>query len=191
MNDIMEMPSGKWINKINGEVIEVRDTFIEGDNMLLSTNKGMISMDEFSRYYIQVSDDIYDLKGTVIDNKPATLSDYSIENNTKLNNISTIIPEIKEIDEISSSENSSNNLSNNNSTNNYENLIKKIFDKKPIQPKVSLNFDCDNLPIDELKMLINVFDVPIINISDYFMDNFVDFNSIKEQMKIYIEDKIK
>lgn len=201
MNDVenLEIPKGKWINKLNGDTIEVRDTIIDGDNMLLQTNKGLIDVNEFARYYIQVSDDIYDMNGKVIDNKPVTSSDYNIVNNTVIQErptyntvIETTIPSVTNNEpKILSNENLSNENSSNISENSYEALVNKIFDKKPINPKVSLNLECDNLPIDELKMLVNVFDVPTIYISDYFMANFVDFNSIKEQVKTYIEDKIK
>ena len=60
------MVSGTWMNKLTGEVVNVRDSIIDGDNMLIITDKGHISMNEFSNNYIQASDTIYDKDGNAI-----------------------------------------------------------------------------------------------------------------------------
>lgn len=60
--------SGKWMNRNNGQVIHVKDSVIDGDNMIIVTNMGTIDMNTFSNDYIQVSDDVYDTSGKVIDN---------------------------------------------------------------------------------------------------------------------------
>lgn len=60
--------SGKWMNRNNGQVIHVKDSVIDGDNMIIVTNMGTIDMNTFSNDYIQVSDDVYDASGKVIDN---------------------------------------------------------------------------------------------------------------------------
>jgi len=59
--------TGNWMNKNNGQVIFVKDSVIDGDNMLIITNRGTIDMNTFSNDYIQVSEDVYDNHGNVID----------------------------------------------------------------------------------------------------------------------------
>lgn len=58
--------TGNWMNKNNGQVIFVKDSVIDGDNMLIITNRGTIDMNTFSNDYIQVSEDVYDNNGNVI-----------------------------------------------------------------------------------------------------------------------------
>lgn len=61
--------TGNWMNKNNGQVIFVKDSVIDGDNMLIITNRGTIDMNTFSNDYIQVSEDVYDNNGNVIDKR--------------------------------------------------------------------------------------------------------------------------
>ena len=57
MDEMMQI-QGDWINKNTGQKIHVKNSVIDGDQMIIITNLGQLSMDEFSRNYIQVSDDI-------------------------------------------------------------------------------------------------------------------------------------
>lgn len=61
-----DLPQGEFIDTRNGEKIVVRDNVIDGDNMMLITSKGQLSLDDFSKYYIQVSNDVYDENGRKI-----------------------------------------------------------------------------------------------------------------------------
>ena len=65
MNDMMQI-QGEWMNKNTGQKIQVRNSIIDGDQMIIITNMGQISMEEFSRNYIQASDEVYDDEGNVI-----------------------------------------------------------------------------------------------------------------------------
>lgn len=57
---------GEWINGRTGERVIVRNSIIDGDNMILITNKGNISMADFSRNYVKaISDQSYDLNGNI------------------------------------------------------------------------------------------------------------------------------
>lgn len=66
MENNFDMPRGNFVDTRNGQKIVVRDNVIDGDNMLLITSIGQISLDDFSKYYIQVSDDVYDINGRKI-----------------------------------------------------------------------------------------------------------------------------
>ena len=56
----MEGITGKWTNKLTGEVINVRDSIIDGDDMIIISDKGNLSMLDFSQNYIQISDEVYE-----------------------------------------------------------------------------------------------------------------------------------
>jgi len=72
--------SGKWFNKTTGKIINVRDSIIDGDNMIIVTDVGNMNMNEFSDNYIQMSDDIYDEAGHKIDNEKVNISHIEIDN---------------------------------------------------------------------------------------------------------------
>ena len=67
--------TGTWMNKRTGQKVNVRQSVQDGDNMIIITDRGQISMDVFSRDYIQASDEIYDESGKVIDNKPMEMDE--------------------------------------------------------------------------------------------------------------------
>ena len=80
----MEGPDikGRWINKKTGQEVIVRDTIMSDDTMSVMLSDGrMISMNEFSSLYYQVSDDLYDSNGNVIgkcnEKVPVNVPDYN------------------------------------------------------------------------------------------------------------------
>lgn len=64
-----DMISGKWMNKITGDTIVVKNSVMDGEEMVIITNKGILNMSEFSMNYIQVSDEVYDEHGNVVGNE--------------------------------------------------------------------------------------------------------------------------
>lgn len=63
------MISGKWMNKMTGDTIVVKNSVMDGEEMVIMTNKGVLNMSEFSMNYIQVSDEVYDEHGNVVGNE--------------------------------------------------------------------------------------------------------------------------
>lgn len=64
---------GVWTNRRTGQTVMVRDVVIMDESMSVMFSDGsMMDMNEFSRDYIQMSDEIYDANGNVIghDNTP-------------------------------------------------------------------------------------------------------------------------
>lgn len=64
---------GVWTNRRTGQTVMVRDVVIMDESMSVMFSDGsMMDMNEFSRDYIQMSDEIYDADGNVIghDNTP-------------------------------------------------------------------------------------------------------------------------
>ena len=58
--------TGKWMNKRTGKAVNIRQTIQDGDNMIIISDQGQIPMGVFSRYYVHVSDDLYDDSGKVV-----------------------------------------------------------------------------------------------------------------------------
>jgi hypothetical protein len=180
------MISGKWMNKHNGQVINVRDCIADGDEMQIVTNIGVISMQQFANDYIQASDEIYDDKGNVIstnamefseicDNKPKTGNVKLYNDNdvvTSTNNISnTLVNEIK----LSVVDNTPN------ISENYK-LIDKLFTKVNFIPNISINIEAENFPAKELKMLIDIYDITENEIADYIRTKFILTNTINNSI---------
>jgi hypothetical protein len=71
MNPMMtnDMISGKWMNKMTGDTVVVKNSVMDGEEMVIMTNKGVLNMSEFSMNYIQVSDEVYDEHGNVVGNE--------------------------------------------------------------------------------------------------------------------------
>lgn len=169
-----EMISGKWLNRQTGQTIVVRDSFIDDTNkMFLNTSIGQISMDEFSKYYIQASDEEYDESGRVIGNKPISPSDI-IEKDEPLKAdpifpqvVSTAQPIIQQKEE--------------NSITNFD-LIDKIFKKTESRPKADLKIDWADFPEKELSMLVNYFDVKLDDIATYIGKHLINENLLKNAL---------
>ena len=183
------MISGKWINKQNGNVINVRDCVINGDEMILLTDRGHISMDEFSRNYIQTSNDVYDKEGNIIgqeeidpksfitQDKNKTAYQSSNENNVVNNEQKTLKqPHIK-----------SNNI--NDKESEKEKLIKTIFDKTP-SPELTINIDWTAFPQNELNMLISYFDVSKNDIAKYISKS-IDSTQIMSSILEFLNSKLQ
>ena len=64
-----DMISGKWMNKMTGDTVIVKNSVMDGEEMVIMTNKGVLNMSEFSMNYIQVSDEVYDEHGNVVGNE--------------------------------------------------------------------------------------------------------------------------
>ena len=122
--------SGIWMNKRTGQKVNVRQSIQDGDNMIIITDKGQISMEVFSRDYIQASDEIYDESGKIIDNKPmemdedlSAIMDYENGNNS-------ITPSYAPAPVV----------------NPNDQIIKKVFDKLTSFPEVKVEIKWDDFP---------------------------------------------
>ena len=179
---------GKWVNKLTGEEVYVRDSFVDGDNMVVMTNKGQLTMKEFTNY-IQCED------GEVI----PTLSDLygkpdpslllrinqgiDAEDRIKINKESTtIIGTVNNNSVITTIEKKKENP-------NYD-LIKKVFDKHKIERTINFEIIEDEWPFKEFNMLVNVLDVPLKDICDYVIENYLDKEHLSESLSEYFSQHI-
>ena len=182
------IPPGKYIHKSTGKVIHVRDCFQDGDNLVIMSDQGQLSMKQFSEYFqVEEGEDMYipnlqDLYGGQPTNKNQLLAqinqgldpeDRISFNSEKKSTTETIV----------------NKQSQPPVNKNYD-LIKKVFDKYPIERTVNFEIVEEEWPFKEFNMLVNVLDVPLKDICDYVIDNFLDKDHLSESLSKYFEEHI-
>lgn len=173
------MISGKWINKKTGSTVHVRDAVLEGDEMIVMTDIGNISGQDFSANYIQMSDEEYDMKGNIVDSKQTTQRPSKPQ---------TPQPQIKMFDDdIVPSPITPKKVSTQNSQESDSiKLIKKLFSKTETKPEISIDIKWADFPANELNMLMNVFDVSKEDIAQYMM-TYLDDEELKLSIGKFIE----
>lgn len=165
--------AGSWMNKRTGQKVNVRQSVQDGDNMIIITDKGQISMEVFSRDYIQASDEIYDESGKVIDNKPMEMDE--------------------DLSAIMDYENGSNGMPAYAPTpvvNPNDQIIKKVFDKLTSFPEVKVDIKWDDFPEAQINTLVNFLDVKIEDISKYIINNYVNSQTLSESIDKILNDKL-
>jgi hypothetical protein len=185
------IPAGKYIHKSTGKVIHVRDSFQDGDNLVIMSDQGQLSMKEFGEYFqVEEGEDMYipniqDLYGGGPKNKNQLLAQINQgldpEDRIKLDTDKKITTTITNQPEEKKSSVSSNK--------NYD-LIKKVFDKYPIERSINFEIVEEEWPFKEFSMLVNILDVPVKDICNYVIDNFFDKEHLAESLSEYFEEHI-
>ena len=184
------IPAGKYIHKSTGQIIHVRDSFQDGDNLVIMSDQGQLSMKEFGEYFqVEEGEDMYipniqDLYGGQKTNNQQLLAQINQgldpEDRIKLSNkndqnkiANTAVSTVKKVVE----------------NKNYD-LIKKVFDKYPIERTINFEIVENEWPFKEFSMLVNILDVPIKDICNYVIDNFFDKEHLVESLSEYFEEHI-
>lgn len=181
--------SGKWTNIHNGQEIFVRDSFIDGDNMIVRTIDGnIIPMTEFSNNYVQ-SEEVDEATARSVIQQPVAPQSYG-----------DIKPDFGEKVILKNDDTKSNNikLSNldqasqhveNHKEDKFEDklfrkntMIGKIFEKISTKPNIKLTFDWTEYPEKEMSMLMEYFDVSNDDIANYIYKTYFNENIIKESI---------
>lgn len=180
-----DMISGKWMNKNTGETIIVKNSVIDGDGMVIITNRGMLNMSEFSRNYIQVSDEIYDENGNVVGNEEMTPESLPQQQNTPSLDYSTLTKGLNQQDlhniqiqaqaQIRPVEDEDTML------------IRRIL-KKVSLPEVKSIIEWTTYPGKQLEML-EMLGVDPNKIVDYFV-NQIDVETIRKSIKNQIIESL-
>ena len=171
--------SGRWLNKRNGQIINIRNSVMDGDNMIIITDKGQISMTEFSRDYIQASDDIYDETGKIIGHEEVKHEDYA-ENPDWLQIQETInTPRMHNV-----------NQSTKPVINTNDQIIKKVFDKLTTYPKINVDIKWDDFPEAQIQTLVNFLDISIDDISKYIIKNYVNVEALALEITEILKSKL-
>lgn len=181
--------SGKWTNIHNGQEIFVRDSFIDGDNMIVRTIDGnIIPMTEFSNNYVQ-SEEVDEATARSVIQQPVAPQSYG-----------DIKPDFGEKVILKNDDTKSNNIKPNNldqASQHVENhkedkiedklfrkktMIGKIFEKISTKPNIKLTFDWTEYPEKEMSMLMEYFDVSNDDIANYIYKTYFNENIIKESI---------
>ena len=181
--------SGKWTNIHNGQEIFVRDSFIDGDNMIVRTIDGnIIPMTEFSNNYVQ-SEEVDEATARSVIQQPVAPQSYG-----------DIKPDFGEKVILKNDDTKSSNIKPNNldqasqHVENYKEdkiedklfrkktLIGKIFEKISTKPNIKLTFDWTEYPEKEMSMLMEYFDVSNDDIANYIYKTYFNENIIKESI---------
>lgn len=171
--------SGRWLNKRNGQMINIRNSVMDGDNMIIITDKGQISMTEFSRDYIQASDDIYDETGKIIGHEEVKHEDYA-EN-----------PDWLQIQEMMNTPHMHNvNQHKQPVINTNDQIIKKVFDKLAAYPKINVDIKWDDFPEAQMQTLVNFLDISIDDISKYIIKNYVNVEALALEITEILKSKL-
>ncbi len=167
--------SGNWINKNTGKQVIVRDSIIDGDDMIVITDQGQISMNDFSNNYIQVSDDIYDESGAVVGKENVDISEFIKPNNIIEKPIirekPVVTPQAPVVEQDDS-------------------MIKKVFDKLTTYPSINISVEWDNFPEAQINTLVNFLDVDINDISKYIIKNYLNNDIIAKQVSNMLNKNI-
>ena len=181
--------SGKWTNIHNGKEIFVRDSFIDGDNMIVRTIDGnIIPMTEFSNNYVQ-SQEVDEATARSVIQQPVAPQSYG-----------DIKPDFGEKVILKNDDTKDNNIKTNNldTASRYvethkedkvedklfrkKTMIGKIFEKISTKPNINLTFDWTEYPEKEMSMLMEYFDVSNDDIANYIYKTYFNENIIKESI---------
>lgn len=180
------MISGKWFNKNTGDVVNVVNNVIDGDDMIIITDKGPIKLQDFGEY-MQMSDEVYDERGKVIGTEQVNYSDMIqqkpkisiketkkpvVSNNKEKNDLEfddTMYVSVQEPVITKPVIKKEKQVSNN------EHIISKFFDK--IQNKdelIDITLNTSKLPISDLKTITTYMDVSYEEIATYVVEKLID-----------------
>ena len=173
--------SGKWINKRTGQVVNVMNSVMDGDDMIIISDKGQISMTEFSQDYIQTSDEIYDDNGQVIGKEPVNYDDFKQ------------IQEWEAQSKQTASDSMKNKAKDKKTTQEDPNIkiIKKVFDKLTSFPTITIDVKWDNFPEAQIHTLVDYLDISIDDISTYIILKYGNIESLSTEMKRIIKSKLE
>ena len=198
---------GKWVNIHTNDVVFVRDTIQDGDQMLVITDKGQIPMKDFVNY-IQIEEGeviptLQDLYGGSQNNnllaqlnqgipEEDRLTTTDITNDSKIakltkglgqHNINKKSEYQDKKSEIKIEEEPKKNS-------NYD-LIKKVFDKFPVERSIEFSIIEEEWPFKEFTMLVNILDVPVEDICSYVIDNYLNKDNLVKALSKYFQQFIK
>lgn len=184
-----DMISGKWINKNDGSIISIRNTVMDGDNIILITDKGELDMNSFSKNYIQVSDETYDNNGNVV----STNDKFDInEMTSNYNETSVNTFDNETFNKLTKgianthyqNANSSIHIETTNTSDNFK-LIDKVFSKVKHEPSINIDISWIDFPNDKVQMLMDTFDVDKNEISEYIYNKYLNKDIIIKSLSKY------
>lgn len=187
--------SGKWININNpDDSVNVINNIIDGDQMIIITDKGNMTMDEFSSKYIKEENEGKEvasappieapvMKAGNAENAEGPLVADSLES-CKINKIS-LMNQKRQQEEFSKQLKDNNAvLMEEQKRTEAEKLLDKLFSKYNISKSLSISCRLsEDFPVKEISMMMNIFDIKIEEISDYIIDKILSRNIFSDALK--------
>lgn len=202
---------GKWVNMYTQDIVMVRDTIQDGDQMLVITDKGQIPMKDFTNY-VQLEDDeivpsIQDLyngqpnnsllaqinQGIPAEDQITTNNISSVKKNKKHNKLLEGLGEPIKTNSKKEQDNKKSTVKIEEETkknSNYD-LIKKVFDKFPVERSIEFSIIEEEWPFKEFNMLVNILDVPVEDICSYVIDNYLNKDNLTKALAKYFQQFMK
>ena len=167
----------------------MRDSFIDGDDMIVRTIDGnIIPMTEFSNNYVQ-SEEVDEATARSVIQQPVAPQSYgdikpdfgqkviSKNDDAKDNNIKP-----SNLDQVSQYVENHKEDKVEDKLFRKKTLIGKIFEKISTKPNINLTFDWTEYPEKEMSMLMEYFDVSNDDIANYIYNTYFNENIIKESI---------
>jgi hypothetical protein len=166
--------SGKWINQFTGEVVNVRQFINDGDEGLVVTDKGTISLSEFTNY-IQCDESTTEMVAQ--SPQPSYYDSMMSEEDRKL--ISGEGPKNNFLDRPLTQKTNSNIVIETKTPN--EDAIDKLFKKfSDTLSTISFQMYWGDFPKDVLDSLVSILDIPEEEIAQYIIKHILTENKLKE-----------
>ncbi len=193
---------GKWVNLHTGHEVLVRDTIQDGDQMMVITDSGQIPMRDFTNY-IQIEEgetipSLQDVYGSQVNLQAQINQGIPTEDRISLNDTTKPTRNSKLLEGLGNQK--SNNIEKPkeenvipqpiNENKNYD-LIKKVFDKFPVERSLEFYIVEEEWPFKEFNMLVNILDVPVEDICSYVIDNYLNKGKLVEALTQYFTQFIK
>lgn len=200
------MIAGKWMNQHTGEVVTVRDSYMDGENMFVSLSNGrQLTMQEFQNY-VQMSEDggdtVEQIAAAAKEKKekqpkydPSLVFDGI--DTTPSGGMSALQRQIlsKEaaslgvsLDEDAPKAQPAECVPELSSGNEQERMIMKILDKADA-PELSFNVVWDNCPCSELAVLKEYFGVTDADIAKTVIKKYVTKQDIDSVVTEWVKDR--
>ena len=196
--------TGTWINRLTGDKCVVRNTIIDGDDMIIICADGrQLKMSEFQDY-IQMSDEksngtddtlsLGDIRGIETERRVivGASNNYNAHHNDPY-----IINDEQPMTNIYDSPKSnrelvgeSNNRKGSEKMNESEKMLSKLFDKIDLDVDLKINLNCSNFPVKELNMLQTIYDVTVDDISNYIIKNVLNVDVFKSSIAEYVNEQL-
>ena len=184
------MITGTWYNPKTKKKVTVRDSYLDGEDMvILCTNGESMSMNEFSNF-IQITndDDIKELERGNATSKEDILFEGMGEKPSQpnfgvisqLGDESLIKQTLETIKEPKPKENTKptdSSLSSNE-------MVLKVLEKSP-SPKIHLSIEWEDYPSNEMNMLKNIFNITDEQISNTILNKYCTLDVLKEAFQKY------
>ena len=185
MNDSL-MISGQWINKYTNEVVNVINNVIDGDELTLVTDKGVITMSDFADYIqLEPGQEVPNKDNNVVSNanpyQGLMIQDDDI---TAVNNSVTPQTQNQQDEDIFDKPISSNKPQKPKGNQ----ILDKFFSKvSNIDKLLEISINDAVIPVNDLSTIITYMDIKIDDISNYIIDNILDKKYIANILNIELE----